>query len=173
LQGKLVLGFRTGVLPESEDYYKLMVYNAIFGSGTSSKLFNNVREKMSLCYYASSMIDRKKGLMLAQAGIDYENYKKALDEIIKQGEEIKIGNFTKEEFDNAVAGIINNLLSYKDDLGLISAYYGAQTGYKTVTSIDEAVQKIKEVNMEQIKSIARQIKVDTIYFLHGNGAEEK
>ncbi len=167
-QGKLVIGYR--VPADCDNVYPLMVYNAVFGGGTSSKLFNNVREKLSLCYYASSIFYRKKGLIMVQAGIDFDKYQKTFDEIVVQSEDIKAGRISDEEFGGAVLGIVNALRSYKDDLGQLMSYYSAQIG-EDITDIDEKIEKILSVKMEQIIQVARQISMDTVYFLSGNGTE--
>lgn len=167
-QGKLVIGYRAQINDNS--VYPLTVYNAVFGGGTSSKLFNNVREKLSLCYYASSVLYRKKGLIMVQAGIDFDKYQKTLDEIMVQSEDIKAGNIEPEEFEGAVLGIVNGLRSCKDDLGQLMGYYSTQIG-EDIIDIDEKIEKILSVKMEQIIDVARQISMDTIYFLSGNGTE--
>ncbi len=172
-QGKLVIGYRTEIDPASDDYYALMVYNAIFGGGTSSKLFNNVREKMSLCYYASSALERAKGLLFVQSGIEFSNYRVALDAIRAQGEEILAGNVSETEFTGAVQGLINQLRSYKDSPSLLMGYYRRQLPVGTFTDIDTAIEKILAVKPEQIPSIAHQIHMDTVYFLNGTGGDEK
>jgi len=69
-QGKLCLGFRTNTPPGSKDYYKLLVYNSILGGGLHSKLFQNVREKAGLAYYAFSRLEKFKGLMVVSCGIE-------------------------------------------------------------------------------------------------------
>ena len=97
-QGKLVLGFRTGAGIYEEEYDVLRVFNCIFGSGTQSKLFMNVREKLSLCYHCSSRI-YAKGVMMVTSGIEPKNYDKARNEILYQLEEIKNGNISDEEMD--------------------------------------------------------------------------
>lgn len=173
LQGKLVIGFRTNVLPADDEYYALMVYNGIFGGSPASKIFNNVREKMSLCYYASSSLDREKGIMFAQAGIDFENYQKTLDAILKQYDDIKNGEFSDEEFNNSKAAIINALLSYKDDISLIALYYSSKFGSGETISIDEACEKVKAVKKEQIVPVAKKTVLDTVYFLCGKTVEDK
>lgn len=73
-QGKLVIGFRLGECMEDPDIAALHVFNSVYGSGTSSKLFMNVRERLSLCYYASSIIDIHKGIMLVASGIEFEKF---------------------------------------------------------------------------------------------------
>ncbi|MFQ9472743.1 MAG: insulinase family protein [Oscillospiraceae bacterium] len=84
-RGKLALGFRTGGLTcWEEEYPALVMCNAIFGGTPLSKLFLNVREKLSLCYYASSMLEKMKGLVLVSSGIEFDKYQQARDEILAQ-----------------------------------------------------------------------------------------
>jgi predicted Zn-dependent peptidase len=88
-QGKLCLGFKTGISPESEEYYSLMMFSGILGGGPHSKLFQNVREKASLAYYAYSRLEKFKGIVMIGSGIEIENYDKAYEIIIDQIEDIK------------------------------------------------------------------------------------
>ena len=76
VQGKLCMGFSTGIKPADSDYPALMVANSIFGGGAHSKLFNNVREKLSLCYYASGSLDKNKGALFVNAGIEFKNFQR-------------------------------------------------------------------------------------------------
>lgn len=166
LQGKLVLGYRLGG-SEYGSPYALKVFNSVFGEGTSSKLFNNVREKMSLCYYASSKLEMNKGLMLVQSGIEFSDYEKALNEIIKQAEEIKTGNISEEEFSGAVEGLVNHLRSYKDNTEAIINYYYSNLLLGIDDGIDRAVEGIKAVTPEDVIEVAESIALDTVYFLNG------
>ena len=88
-QGKLVLGFRLGECMEDPDRAAIHVFNAVYGSGATSKLFMNVREKLSLCYYASSAVILRKGLMIVSSGISFENFEAAKAEILAQLEAVK------------------------------------------------------------------------------------
>lgn len=166
-QGKLCIGYRTDIDSHSDEYYKMMVFNAVFGGGTSSKLFNNVREKLSLCYYASTQSDRAKGLILAQSGIEFSNYKKALDAILSEHEEIKKGNVSSAEFDGAVQGLVNILRSYQDSPALLQSYYmrGMECGGSMDITYD--IEKILSVRPEEIIDIAHRVHIDTVYFLNG------
>ncbi len=172
-QGKLVIGYRTEVDAESENYAALLVYNGIFGGGTASKLFNNVREKMSLCYYASSQLDRPKGLMLVQSGIEFDKYQVTLDAIRAQHEEILAGNISDAEFAGAVQGLVNALRSYKDSPGTLQAYYVRRLSSGGEMDVDAEIEKILSVKPEQIPKVARQIHMDTVYFLNGTGGDVK
>ncbi len=166
-QGKLVIGYRTDVDPASDEYYALMMYNGIFGGGTSSKLFNHVREEMSLCYYASSGLERLKGLMLVQSGIEISKYKVALDAILAQEDEMRKGNISEAEFSGTAQGIINQLRSYKASPGLLMGYYRRQVALFEITDIDTAIEKINKVTPEDVQKISQKVKIDTVYFLKG------
>ncbi len=168
-QGKLVIGYRTDLDPASDAYYALMVYNAVFGGGTSSKLFNHVREKMSLCYYASSALERVKGLLFVQSGIEFSKYEVALEAIVKQGEEIQKGNIEEAEFSGAVQGLINQLRSYKDAPALLMGYYRRQLPLGTITDIDTVIEKIMQVKREDVIAVSNKVHMDTVYFLAGEG----
>lgn len=171
-QGKLVIGYRTDVDPKSSEYYSLMVYNAIFGGGTASKLFNNVREKMSLCYYASSGLEKAKGLMFVQSGIAFSNYSVALEAIRKEAEEIEKGNIFDAEFYGSVQGLVNQLRSYKDSPGLLLSYYRRQLPFGNPCDIEEIIEKLMEVTPEKVREVSQKVKMDTVYFLNGTGGDE-
>ena len=100
-QGKLVIGMRSGVTLHDPDYPAMLMFNEIFGGGVTSKLFMNVREKMSLCYYCSSSPDSYKGLLFVQSGIEVENREVAETAINDQLEAVRRGEFTEEEMRSA------------------------------------------------------------------------
>ena len=77
-QGKLAIGFLTNIKPTDDDYIPLVVFNSVFGAGAHSKLFNNVREKLSLAYYASSQVEKFKGMLVVNAGIEFCNFQKGI-----------------------------------------------------------------------------------------------
>lgn len=172
-QAKLCLGYKTGVSPDSDDYYKLMVYNSILGGGAHGKLFNEVREKLSLAYYAGSRIERFKGLMLISAGIECTNKQKALDEIFVQVEKMKNGDFTDIEFDASVKSIVNSLRTMGDSIGYMSDYYLGQTISKNQVSLDDFILKIQNVTKDDVVEVAQNIELEMIYFLTCKESEEK
>lgn len=166
-QGKLSLGFRTNTAAESDDYIALMAANSVFGGGAHSKLFNNVREKLSLCYYASSRVVRNKGIMFVNAGIEFENYEKAYNEILAQLEAVKNGDISDFEYQSSIAFLINQLESYKDDQRLMQVFSLGQKLSGTNMDIDTLKEKISRVTVEDIKRVSSNIELDTVYFLAG------
>lgn len=166
-QGKLSIGLRTGVIATDCDYYALLVGNSIFGSGAHSKLFNNVREKLSLAYYAYSRLDKFNAIMLIGSGIEFENFEKAKEEIFFQLEEVKKGSFTDDELFVAKQFIINRLKSYYDSPALLKDYYLGNILLSGGDSIQEAIKKVEGVTANQIVSVFSKVKTDTVYFLKG------
>lgn len=164
-QGKLSLGFRTKVSPRDQEYYALMVYNAILGGGPHSKLFNNVREKLSLAYYVFSRLERFKGLMLVSSGIEVQNFQKAYDEIMLQVEDMKNGNISEIEYQAAVKSLINSIKSLTDNAFQMEDYYLGQLVGGTDDSMEDLMSKITSVTKEDVVKAARNIALDTVYFL--------
>lgn len=169
-QGKLAMGFTTDITVDDNRYYGLLLANSIYGSGAHSRLFNTVREEMSLCYYASSMLDKFRAVMLVSSGIEFSNYEKAKTEIEKQLANIANGDFTDEELNVAKSFIINSYLSYKDSAYAMKEYYRSQCFCSNKDSIDEAVEKVTKLGREDVINALSDIKLNTVYFLKGKEA---
>ena len=168
VQGKLSIGFRTNVFATDEDYPALMMYNSILGCGIFSKLFNNVREKLSLCYYASSTIDHLKGIMTINSGIEVANFQKAYDEIFVQMDDIKNGNISDMEMSAAVLGTVNSINSISDNPFALDDYYLGKIIAGNLMGLDELAEKIQRVTKEQIMDVSKKIELDTVFFLKGS-----
>lgn len=170
-QGKLCIGFRTNIAPDSNQYQSLMVSNGILGGGIHSKLFQNVREKASLAYYVFSRLERYKGLMVVSSGIDFKNRDKALDIILKQVEQIKNGAVSMEELTATVKNMETGLKSLRDSQINIVDYYLSQTIAGTNDSFEDLIEKLKAVTIDDVIKAASKINLDTIYFLSAQGNE--
>lgn len=168
VQGKLCIGFRTGICSSDEEYPALMMYNAILGSGIFSKLFNNVREKLSLCYYASSSVDYLKGIMTINSGIEVKNFQRAYDEIFVQMQDIADGKISDVEMSAAVLGVVNSLNSLSDNPFIMDDYYLGKIAAGKIVEPEELAEKIKAVTKHDVTKTAKSIKLDTVYFLKGS-----
>lgn len=166
-QGKLAMGFRTNILSTDDDYWALVVANSIFGAGAHSKLFNNVREKLSLAYYASSMLEKYNGLMFVNAGIEFDNMQKAYDEILLQLDNLKNGDISDVEYNSSIMAILNSLESYNDDQNYMTEWYLSQRSAGTEYSIEYMKEQIKKVTIADAANAAKKIELDTVYFLCG------
>jgi len=167
-QGKLTVGLRLGDVMKEPDYPALMLFNTIFGGSVSSKLFLNVREKLSLCYYASSMIDKHKGVMIISSGVDSSNFEKALCEILSQLENVKQGEISDWEFTSAKRYAVTAIMSALDRPGGLEDLYFdsiiSAVPYDPIYLSD----LIGDVTVKRVIKAASQIKVDSIYLLSGN-----
>ena len=173
-QGKLVLGFRMGGCMDEPDFAALRVFNALYGGSVTSKLFMNVREKLSLCYYASSFIDRLKGVMFVSSGIEFENLDAAKDEILAQLDAVRSGDFTDEELNSARRAVSSELLSMTDSPGALEDFYLTQILLGLDYGPAELSLLCGEVTREDMLSVAGGIELDAVYFLRGpeSGDEE-
>lgn len=116
-QGKLVMGFRTGTATPDEEVPATRLMAALFGGTPNSKLFLNVREKLSLCYYCSASYNSMKGIMLVQSGVEVKNMERAKEEILRQLDEVKQGNFDESEVEAAKMSLCNSYRTLSDSLG--------------------------------------------------------
>lgn len=172
-QGKLVLGFRLGECMDEPDYAALRVFNALYGGSVTSKLFMNVREKLSLCYYASSFIDRLKGVMFVASGIEFDKYEAAKGEILAQLEAVKRGDFSDEEFSAAKMAMASELRSATDSPGALEEFYLSQTLLGLDYGPADLAALCELVTREDVTALARGIELDTVYFLRGGTGEEE
>ena len=163
-QGKLVIGLDVNTQSEDEKYYTL-VYNNILGGSANSKIFQNVREKANLAYVASSNYFRYKNNIFINCGIEISNYQKAVDLIKIQLEDMKKGNFTDEEIENAKKSIVAIIRTIDDEQDTEITYYFGQELSNNKTSIEDYIKKIEGVKRENILDVANKIDINTIYFL--------
>lgn len=173
-QGNLVMGFRSGrILDDGADYTAFTVFLSVFGAGTTSKLFMNVRERMSLCYYCSASVDALKGLMYVRSGIEYANYDVAKKAILDQLDAICRGDVTEEELENAKIGIVNRYRELSDEAGSMKGWYATRLLAGRNDSPEECAGSVMQVTLEQVVNAAKGVSLDTVYFLHGDPTENE
>ena len=172
-QANLVIGWRLGECMEDPDFPALYVFNELFGGSPSSKLFQNVREKLSLCYYASSFIDIRKGLMLVSSGIQEANYEAAKNEIFAQLEAVRTGDFSPEDLETAKSGVVSDLRSIPDSQGALEGFYLSQAVAGADYSPTDLAELVTEVTAEQVIAIAKSVDCDQIYLLKPEGGKEE
>lgn len=163
-QGKLVLGFRVNLKPNDKLTPAMRSFCDIFGGGPYSKLFANVREKLSLCYYCSARYTKLKSFIMIQSGCNEENMDKAVKEILNQLEAIKSGDFD-EEFNSSKIAINDILLSVNDAPDLIEAWYANQIINDEFKTPEQSAKENDDVTKEQIIECAKLLTLDTVYKL--------
>ena len=166
-QGKLAMGFTSPVNLRTGDFAAMQVCNVIFGGGPISRLFMNVREKMSLCYDIGSSFHGSKGILTVNAGIDCDKEEFVRTEILRQLEAVRQGQITEEELKAAKEALISGLRGTHDAPGSIESYYSNAALSGLGLSPAEYIQRITQVDAAQVAAAAGQLRLDTVYFLKG------
>lgn len=168
-QGKLVIGYDVEASKEDIENKKFryigMLYNAILGGTATSKLFQNVREKASLAYTASSSFSYYTGNIFVNAGIEIENFEKATDIIKEQIEAMKQGDFTEEDLQNAKKVIVSNIAGISDEQDTEIIYFLGQELSGNNVSLEQYAEFVQDVNKNEIEDFAKKVNINTIYFL--------
>lgn len=166
-QSKLNMGYRIDCDFKSDKHYAFTVFNAIFGGFSQSRLFKVVREENSLCYYVSSSYDAFNGIMIVNAGIEANDYYKAMNLIKEQLVDIQNGNITDEEINLAKLMLQNALKKTNDEAGsMIALTYNRDITHKKETN-EEYIQKLLNVSKQDIIEVSQSVELDTIFFLTG------
>ncbi|MDR0288359.1 MAG: insulinase family protein [Clostridiales bacterium] len=168
-QAKLCLGYRTNVNPQDKQVYALSIFNGILGIGVHSKLFQNVREKNSLAYYAGSTLERYKGLLVASSGIETRNKEKTLEIMLAQITEIQRGNISEYEFNTTMKAFYSSLKECGDNQFAMIEYYLGKSLTGRIEEPEEYWDMLKQVTPEDVVKVSKSVYLDTVYFLTGTG----
>lgn len=166
-QSKMFLGFRCNIGNGVEDYLAGLMMSAIFGGMPMSKLFLNVREKMSLCYYCASGYSQEKNILMVDSGVETENIQKAEEEILNQLCKMQNGEISEEEMNTAKLALSNSFVSHLDSLSALERFYIKQKFSGTYVSPAILSQKLKDITTEQVVRAAQSVCLDTVYTLRG------
>lgn len=169
LQSKLVMCFASSVEYDSKLNNVIWVMTALLGGTPTSKLFVNVREKLSLCYYCSAQFDPAKGLIFIESGVENQNIQKAKAAILEQFDDIKNGKFTQDELFKVVLALENVLKAVGDSAGAIQSYYLSQICRGKIESPDEKIQSIKSITKRDIVEVANLFSIVMDYTLTSEG----
>ena len=164
-QGKLVMGFSLDKYGNDEKTLPTIIMSDIFGGGPYSKLFSNVREKMSLCYYCSSSLMRMKGLLTVESGVEADNADKAQKEILNQLDAIKKGDFSDFEFSASIKSICDSFSTYSDSQTTLETWYALKYNNDSIYTPDELAEKIMAVTREDVIDFANGVTLNTVYKL--------
>lgn len=171
VQSKLILGFRTECANPDERAEATKLMSAVLGGTAHSKLFNNVREKLSLCYYCVSSYDPVKGIMTIESGVQKENIEKTKQAVLAEVEEMKKGNITDEELESAKLSVSNAYLTSMDSSAGTQSWYLSQVLKGTERTPQQQADIICAITKEEVAAVANRLTLDTVYVLTGNDEE--
>ena len=173
-QGKLAMCFSTSTALSqgNDDYYTALMLNELFGGSASSKLFLNVREKMSLCYYCSSSFSTYSGLMTVSSGIEVKNFELVRRAILDQLDQIKQGKITDAELYAAKRSIENAYRQLYDSPFDLQSFYSGRMLFGIGDTIENCLEKLMKVRREQIVELANKVTLDALFFVEGTACDE-
>ena len=166
-QGKLSLGFFTDITAKDPRYPALVLAATVFGGGATSKLFTNVREKMSLCYYASASFEKFKGVLSVSSGVEFSKLETAKTEILRQLEACKAGDITDDELESARGYLVSDLKIAMDSPGRLDDYYMGQILLEQDGTMQDLASAIARVTKQEAAEAIQALRLDTIYALEG------
>ena len=172
-QGKLCMGFTTPITNRDPRFAAMQVMNTILGAGMTSKLFNNVREKMSLCYSIGSGYYSTKGILTVSAGIDFDKEEMTRREILRQLQLTAAGEISEEEMKAAKQALYSGLRAAADSPGAIESFYSTAALSGLSLDVPQYMRAISEVTREQAAAAAATVRLHTTYFLKGGGRSGK
>lgn len=165
-QGKLAMGFTTPVSLRHRLHFPMQILAMIYASNTG-KLFNVIREELSLCYDIGGCYYGTKGFMTVSAGIDFDKEEQVRAEILHQLELCKSGDFTDQELENAKFAIISQMQSVPDSPAAIESFYSTAYLSGTPLTPEQTIQKIQQVTAREVAEAAATLSLSTTFFLKG------
>ena len=166
-QGKLCMGFATPINLRHPAYAAVQVCNTILGAGMTSKLFMQVREKMSLCYDIGSGFHGSKGILVAAAGIEFDQKETVQQEILHQLQLIREGDISAEELRSAKEALLSNLRATHDSPGAIEGYYASAAISGIGMDTRAFMAAIQAVEKQDVQAAADTLQLACVYFLRG------
>lgn len=165
VQSKLVMGFAIGTTPEERLAAKLM--SVVLGGTPSSKLFMNVREKQSLCYYCAARHDTPKNVMFVQSGVETKDLDRTEEAILKELNDMKKGNITDDEILFAKLAMCNSYNAVADSAASMETWYLSGMLQGKLHTPEEYAERIMNITKDEIVSAAERVALDTVYKLKG------
>ena len=144
---------------KSEKRYVAHLLESILGSGTSSRLWQSIREKRGLAYSvgASGISFEDCGIFTIYAGTSPKQLGEVVDLSIAELKKIKREGVSRSELNLAKEQTIASILLGLEDSGARAANLANQEiTFETQISLDETLQKIEAVNADEIQTIARE-----------------
>ena len=164
-QTKLNIGYRLPVRQGEQLHTAAVLFNAALGGYVHSRLFLNVREKHSLCYYISSVYDAYKGIMFIYSGVDAKRLELARQVIDEEVNKLTTKLISEKELNLSKQAMINDLKESEDSQGARQNVLYIQTLLNKKTSLEDRIAKINAVTPEQILEVAKLLRKDTVYLL--------
>ena len=166
-QGKLCIGVKTGISPDDTQLSALRVGVNLLGGNPASKFFLHIRERDHLCYYCLARLDRLKGFLIFDSGVDSASIPAAQQAIRREFSAVQKGDITEEEINAAKLALCNSFRSIGENIYSLSSYYLTQLFSKTIQTPEEVCDQTEKVTKEEIAALFSQFRIDGEFILTG------
>ena len=173
-QGKLAMGFKVGACIGDSDnrHYTAILLNELFGGSAMSKLFMNVREKLSLCYYCSSNYNQYMGTLTVSSGIDNKNFELAKNAILSELKDICDEKISDAEFHAAKKALENSYKQIYDSAYDLQSFYGNRAFFGFDETVESVKDSIARITKQDVAALARRITLDSVFYVEAVGDGE-
>lgn len=170
VQAKLSMLFTAAKPAAREEVAAYRLAMSLFGGSVTSRLFLNVREKQSLCYYCGSGFSGATGCMTVNSGIEPADAQKAEAAILHELKELCDGPITPQELEDCRRGLISGIASAEDSLGSLENWYLIELlRGGAPQSPAGAIKTLKEVTEEQVRHALRSFSHSVSYLVTTKG----
>ncbi len=166
-QSKLTMAFRAQVPAEERLLFQLT--SAVLGEPTSSNLFQNVREKQSLCYYCDSAFSWVNNAMFIESGVETDNLDRAEEAILAQITAMQKGEVSEDELKYAKLYMCNHLRAVEDSLHRVESWYMSRAFDQPDMSPEQAAGILTEYTVDDVVQAANRLQPAVVYKLKGGG----
>lgn len=143
-----------------ERRFALSALNIILGKGMSSRLFNEIRERLGLAYSISSNVDTlmDTGSMTIYAGVDTKNVREAANAVCEQLSKFKNEPVPLEELRKAKEFSKGRTLLRMEDTRSVAGWLGGQEAVSSkILTVDEVISRMEAVTSEDICKVANEL----------------
>jgi len=142
------------------DQWALELLNTVLGEGSSSRLFQEVREEAGLAYDVHSFqVDyADTGALQIYAGVDPNDLNETLDAILDELRRLRDEPVPQDELDRARAYASGRLELRLEESRHLSAWLGIQEAlHDRVLTLDEALTELGKVTPDDVQELAQRL----------------
>lgn len=167
MQAKINFALTSGVRYDSADYFASLIATSILGGGSHSKLFQNVREKQSLAYYANAITDSESGIVYIYSGVNVDKVEQARACIFEQIDAMKKGDISLDDIILTKKDLVNNIReSLNRPMGIIQ-FQRKLKKHPGIVDLESYIAQIDLVTKEDVVAVANKWTYNGQFILKG------
>lgn len=171
VQGKVCMLFTAGEVIPVEELPVMRMTAALFGGVPTSRLFMNVREKQSLCYYCSAGYTQINGIMMVNSGVEFDKAEKLTAAVLKEWNCMKEEPVTQKEMDDTRRQLQCAMHAVNDSMSALDNWYSSEVSRGTLITPEEAARQLEQVTAEDVKACMQRFTLSLVYTLTKEGGD--